>query len=754
MMWLMPALVLAWAQERAKPWIDMDYGPFLTATIQAAPGNIARKGVAIRLDDGPGGVSAGAAFLLFDTDTLRAAAGWTGRGFIDWRNVAFDGAHEAWASIVGSTLFTNPDAPGWDVEDARIRGRDGRPYGPLPRESAHWRGLYVHGRRVVLSYSIAEVAVLESPAVESGAITRSFDVGPRSRAMSLQVSAASVEPAPVQGRALPPVLLQRNEPVFAMATGLPAGASWIFADDGRLRLTVPAGPEPLRFKVSIGRAADAAAFARTVLASAPLEALEPLTRGGPARWPEPIVEKCSPLETDDGPFVVESLGTPMENPYRAWMRPGGFDFFPGGRRAAVCTWNGDVWTVDGLDDSKGVLRWRRIAAGLFQPLGLRILDGTIYVLGRDQITRLRDLNADGEPDFYENFNSDAQVTEHFHEFAGALQTDAQGNFYVLKAGRHALDSVVPHHGTLLKIDKEGRRTEILANGFRAPNGLALAPDGAFVGSDQEGHWTPANRINWIKPGGFYGYRWSFPRGEHPADFAPPLCWIKGEFDRSPSEQVFVPAGTWGPLAGKLLGLSYGTGRIYLVMHESIDGLMQGGVAHLPMPVFPTGLVRGRFHPTDGRLYVCGLFGWSSDRTFPGGFYRIRYAERPLRAPLELHALRGALRVRFSDPLDRARAADARRYRAERWNYRYTENYGSKDYRVSDDALGRDDVEIASARVSRDGRSVLLQIPNLAPCMQMKLTYRLQTEDGARLAGEIMHTIHALGAPERYRAEFD
>ncbi len=61
-----------------KPYIDMDYGPYLTASLQVEKGNIAYKGIAIRLDEGSGGVSQGNEFVLFDTDTLRYAAGWTG----------------------------------------------------------------------------------------------------------------------------------------------------------------------------------------------------------------------------------------------------------------------------------------------------------------------------------------------------------------------------------------------------------------------------------------------------------------------------------------------------------------------------------------------------------------------------------------------------------------------------------------------------------------------------------------------------
>ena len=42
---------------RGDLWNDMDYGPFLTATIEVEPDNIVGKGLAIRLDDGPGGVA-------------------------------------------------------------------------------------------------------------------------------------------------------------------------------------------------------------------------------------------------------------------------------------------------------------------------------------------------------------------------------------------------------------------------------------------------------------------------------------------------------------------------------------------------------------------------------------------------------------------------------------------------------------------------------------------------------------------------
>jgi hypothetical protein len=79
----------------------MDFGPALFWTLQVESNNIAYKGIAIRLDDGPGGVSKGHVWMLYDHDTMRVAAAWTGDKFVDWRGIAFDGSHQTHTSILG-----------------------------------------------------------------------------------------------------------------------------------------------------------------------------------------------------------------------------------------------------------------------------------------------------------------------------------------------------------------------------------------------------------------------------------------------------------------------------------------------------------------------------------------------------------------------------------------------------------------------------------------------------------------------------
>ncbi len=709
---LSPVAFAAAPQDALAPYRRMDFGPALFWTYQVAPGNIAQKGIAIRLDDGPGGLSKGRAWMVYDHDTMRVAAATTGE-FVDWKGIAFDGSHGTHTGLRGEKHFVNPVGPGWASPegkwaDARLVGRDGKRYGPLPREWVHYEGMYLHGRRVVIVASIGGTRVLESPGwIENGTnavFTRTLNVGAAKKPLLLRVAPDSANVALIGDGAL------RKDGGFWIAE-LPGGA--------KTRLFIS--------RSEIGN---------TVAASLDLE---PLTHGGPARWPQEVTTTSVPGKPD-GAFIADTFPLPVENPWLSWMRPGGFDFTPDGRAAIVATWNGDVWRVDGvMAPAPAPLRWRRIASGLFQPLGVKFRGDELFVTCRDQLVRLRDLNGDGETDFIENFNNDHQVTEHFHEFAMGLQVDAAGNFYYAKSGRHALDSVVPHHGTLLRVSADGTRTDILATGFRAANGVCLNDDGTFFVTDQEGFWTPKNRINRVKAGGFYGNMFGYSSVTNSADDAmeQPMVWITNAKDRSPAELLWVPTNAWGSLGGSLLNLSYGMGRAYIVPHEEVRGQWQGAVCELPMPGFATGIMRGRFG-SDGALYTCGLFGWAGNAASPGGFHRIRRTEKPAQVPLAVHAAKGLLRVTFSDALDPASVkGDAFAFKV--WSLKRSANYGSKHY-------DEHPLEITGARLGADGRTVVLAITALAPTQCYELKTSWTAADGTAVTRSLHGTIHQLAEP--------
>jgi len=731
------------APVKREPWREMDYGNFLIGTFEmtdaadraakpprgsppdyvAPDANIAYKAIAIRLDAGDGGVAQGNTWLAFEHDTLRVAGVWTGEGFIDWHGINFDGRHVVRPRTVGELRFETSDVPGWanpvtgQFDDLRIKGLDERPYGPLPRKWAHYRGLYRSGGRTVISYSVGDATILESHDLESTqplVVTRTLNVGKSSRDLAFRAANVGVKVA-VRGTTRAKLQTEEGfEVVRISSSATPLKLVVVYTMTGK---TAPPSTK------------------------APLD-LQPFTTGGPARWTNTFDTAVIHGATN-GAFAVDSFSLPGRevNPWKSWMRLSGLDFVPDADAAVVCTWDGDVWRVGGISGAQLSVKWTRIASGLFQPLGIKIVNGAVLVSCRDQIVRLRDLNGDGETDFYESFNSDHQVTEHFHEFAMGLQADDAGNLYYAKSARHARPPLVPHHGTLLKVSADGAMTEILANGFRAANGVCRNPDGTFIVTDQEGHWNPMNRINWVQPTGrFYGNIWSYgaPQDESDAAMEQPLCWVDKQTDRSPSELLWVDSKSWGPLNGSLLNLSYGYGRILIVPHEKIDGRVQGGVSVLPIPDFPTGTMRGRFHPGDGHLYLCGMAAWGTAQMhLPGGFYRVRATGQPAYLPVGLKARRDGIAITFSDPLDAAPVADTSRIQVRTWALKRSANYGSKHY-------DEKRLKLASAKLSTDRRTLTLALPDIEPVWQMEIRYELKGANGEVAKGMLQNTIHALG----------
>ena len=264
------------------------------------------------------------------------------------------------------------------------------------------------------------------------------------------------------------------------------------------------------------------------------------------------------MVTTSDDILVDTVTVPAENPFGSWIRVGGIDFFKDGR-IAFSTWSGDVWVGKFADDKISKISWHRYATGIFHGLGLKIVDEKIYVLGRDQITLLHDFNKDGEADFYQNFNNDVQVTSNFHEFTFDLQTDSQGNFYFLKGGPvnpggRGWGPLSDHNGCIFKVSPDGKKSEVIATGFRAPNGIGMSPTGQITTGDNEGTWTPMCRLNWVKQGGFYGVVDLAHRTTPPTDYDRPLCWFPKNVDNSSGGQVWVTSDKFGPWKDRLLHL--------------------------------------------------------------------------------------------------------------------------------------------------------------------------------------------------------
>jgi hypothetical protein len=266
----------------------------------------------------------------------------------------------------------------------------------------------------------------------------------------------------------------------------------------------------------------------------------------------------------------------------------------------------------------------------------------------------------------------------------------------------------------------------------------LNPDGSFIVTDQEGHWNPKNRINYVREGGFYGNMMGYHDVVDESDEAmeQPLCWITNSFDRSPGELLWVPENAgWGALNGQLMNMSYGTGQVFLVPHEIVNGQAQGGMVSLGLE-FPTGTMRGRFHEANGQLYSTGMFAWAGNQHQDGGFYRIRYTGKPAHQLTGLRALRRGVELTFTDPLDSRAARDVSNYEIKIWDLKRTKNYGSKHYNERS-------LEIESVDVSNDRKSIFLNIPEITTTWSMEIKMDLQGENGEKVERVIHNTIHHL-----------
>jgi len=612
-----------WGNQTEKTWEDnrwnkTDLGSLMCGVFHSR-GVTVPRGVCIRLGE-RGEVSA-----CFNPDTLCYEALWQG-GFVKFSPVRHGFLH--------GLLMDGKALP--------------RPEGKKSEKRFVYRGFYRHGRRVIFSYRIDGVDMLDAPWVENGKFTR---------------------------------------------------------------IVGPADKHPL------GK----------------------LTRGGPAQWPQ-VLETKGKLGKG-GPYVIDTIVPPFDNPWKAPLFFGDHDFLPDGS-ALVCTMQGDVWRVEGLDDKLEKVRWRRIASGLHQALGLVVADRQIYVLGRDQITRLHDKNGDGEADFYECFSNAYITSPGGHDFVCGLQRDRAGNFYTASSVQG-----------LLRIAPDGKKVVVLATGFRNPDGLGLCPDGAVTVPCSEGEWTPASMLCLVKPSlvgrianpsyknkqpPFFGY--GGPKNGRPPDL--PFVYLPRGVDNSSGGQVVVTSDRWGPLEGKMIHFSYGAAAHFLLLRDDVDGQPQGAVVPLAGE-FLSGVHRGRFNPKDGQLYVSGMDGWGSYAQADGCFQRVRYTGQPVQLPVACRVHQNGVSLSFSRSVDKDVAANVKNHFAQAWNYRYSAGYGSPEFSPRHPGTpGHDPVTIAAAHVLKDGKSLFLEMPEIQPVNQLHL--RLRVDSGP--AQDLFLTVHKLATP--------
>jgi type 1 glutamine amidotransferase/mono/diheme cytochrome c family protein len=736
--WGSKAVGFDWTEKNSVDgrWQDTEIGRWL-ASIVALPGSAVRKGLSIRVGDQQDAV------LCYDTEVCGLRAIWTG-GFLKFDPARF-----------GIIASPQPDGT------IQLTTQEGAQWGG----KVQFRRMYAHDPRVVLEYVVDNTMVRESPWREAGNVfTRQFEVEAGSTPLNLMVIPTGNVEVVEQVIAGRPSILQTDGAMKRRIVLLSEDGSAVTlkAVDKSGRLTILPREKPVRFKLvySTGFEDDTPSLA-ALLPNLKLDSLAEWISPGPARWTETITTRGTTSFSGKGPavakppYVVDTVTLPFNNPYKALLFTTGIDFPPAGpvkngidplNTLYVCTLHGDVWQVSGVDGELRDLTWKRFATGLFQPLGLKIHHRDIYVLGRDQITRLKDRDGNGEADDYECFTNLHETSVGGHDYVACLEVDTEGRFYFVHATQGAV-----------RISADGQSLEILGTGLRNPNGMGLGPHDELTASPQEGEWTPGTGLYDVQKGDHFGYKGPLPphKFEHPVvalhdplkslGVKAPFAWIPRRVDNSSGGQVWVTSDRWGTAPGTMLHLSYGQCTMLQVMQEKFtdtDGssISQGGTVSFPF-TFDSGVCRGRFSPHDGQLYVTGLRGWVNSAAQDGCIQRVRYTGGTPYLPTAVRTYKNGLAIKFPGQLLND-VSDPGNYRIERWNMMYSPVYGSQDYKLSQpNEQGHDEVNVISA-TRLDSQTVFLETDEMVPCCQLTVRFTLHLESGEKPTRSLIaYTIH-------------
>lgn len=391
-------------------------------------------------------------------------------------------------------------------------------------------------------------------------------------------------------------------------------------------------------------------------------------------------------------------------------RVGGMDFMSDGA-LVVCTWDsvGGVYTLKNVvDGPPEAIEVTQIASGLAEPLGLKVVEDTIYVLQKQELTKLVDNDGDGFIDEYVTHSDDWEVSANFHEFSFGLEYQ-DGYFYgalaiaILPGGASAQPQI-PDRGKVVKISRVDGSVEFIAHGLRTPNGVGEGVNNDIFIADNQGDWLPSSKIIPVKKGAFYGSRAVDFEGTADLEVTPPVVWLpQDEIGNSPTTPSYINVG---PYNGQMIHGEVTHGGVKRVYVEQVDGTYQGAVFRF-IQGLEAGVNRLTWGP-DGSLYVGGVGStgnWQQDGKLWYGIQKLTYNGNPVFEPLAVRARSNGLEIEFTEPIgiDAGRSKD--HYQVKQWYYEPTENYGGPK-------LDEKVLTIQTVNISEDCKKIFLELEGM------------------------------------------
>ena len=465
-------------------------------------------------------------------------------------------------------------------------------------------------------------------------------------------------------------------------------------------------------------------------------------------------------------------------------------------RLLACTRRGELYVIDNVyadqlalegemlktknDEGKDVevnptaeqtIQYKRMLFGLHEPLGMLVnppnYPAGIYMAQRSELTRVADTDNDDRIDEVETFSNSWEISGSYHEYAFGPKLGKDGQLWITlnRPFGGGQEPKAYWRGWAVKVDNKGKMSPICP-GLRSPAGLGSNPEGEMFFTDNQGDHVAAGKMAHIKPDVFHGQTTGLESLDHPdANFELPfegypkkgMLWGEAvkENPKLQAPTVWFPypqmgksqtdiladtsGGKFGPFSGQLFVGDLSSAQIMRVFLEKIDGEYQGAV-------FP---FRKNFTPpvlrfiwgNDGTMFVGGSSrGWGGGRK-PFGLARLQWTGQ---TPFEIHEMRArpnGFELTFTQPVDPETASDVASYKMHCWTHMYYSNYGDKRHEEHD-------LKVVKATVSKDNKSVILELDKVEPYFIHHLTAAgVRSADGLPLLhNEAYYTLNRVPKP--------
>lgn len=426
---------------------------------------------------------------------------------------------------------------------------------------------------------------------------------------------------------------------------------------------------------------------------------------------------------------------------------GGLDFL--GNDGFIATWGGsqktagELWMIPGLATANPGTP-ARLDGPLREALGLRAVDGALYVLTKPELLKYVK-QANGTWSKSTVAKGWAWQDGQWHHFAFSL-VHHQGAFYFATGTAYPPDqNEDPQRGSLIKVNPATGSFEALVKGLRNANGVSVGPDGELFATDNQGHWVPSNKLVHLKAGRFYGYR-TARNATADTKESPPAIWLPyGGFSHSPTRPLLLKDG---PYQGHMLVGDVHHGGIQRYFLEKVGGEYQGACFRFSQGI---GYGINELVPgPDGSLYAAGIGGGccgmdgSGNWNYLGknnGLARLKPTGTAPFEILALRALKDGFELEFTHPAS-AGAATAANYSLQSWWYTPTQEYGGNPQ-------GTATSRVTGVQLSADRKKAMLTVENFQPLKVYHLKFANITREGggAPWTAEAWYTVLKVGPAE-------